>query len=173
MNYMRFLLFVVAAGLFPVLGKAQQFSIAQQKEQTIFGAETEIASPVNVPEDVLEALRSDKRNQTCLAENESAKKIVASWFSASKIHLNSDGLPDLVVTATNPCLFGANLHPFWIFRKTPRGHKLVLSVSALGLEVLSTRSKGYRNIRTTVATATTVGNTVFRFDGIKYNSRRR
>lgn len=76
----------------------------------------------------------------------------------------------MLVTAVNPCLFGANVNPFWIFRGTDHGHKLVLAVSVLGIEVLDHRTNGSRDIRTDSATARDVLTTIYRFDGKKYRA---
>jgi len=143
-----------------------------QKEQSHFGAEVAIRKPVEIPTDVLSILRQDKRNQTCLKDGEPPTTVISSWFVGSRIHLNSDGDADLVVTARNECLLGANLVPLWVFRNTPQGHELVLSVSALGLDVLNTKTNMYRDIRIGAATAQRVRTTVFKFDGKEYRSRK-
>src|SRR6266446_4003513 len=127
------LLIAVAVG-----GSSAQASRRSQKEQSHFGAEVAIRKPVEIPTDVLSILREDKRNQTCLKDSESPTSITSSWFVGTRIHLNGNGDADLIVTARNACLLGANIVPFWVFRNTQRGHELVLSVSALGLDVLNT-----------------------------------
>jgi hypothetical protein len=145
---------------------------ARTEEQTVFESETKIERPVPVPDDVLRILRQDKRNQTCLGKRESLDKIPASWFVASEIDLNYDQIPDLVVVAVNPCLFGANINPFWVFRKTDRGYEAALRVYALALELLKTRTNGFRDIRTSAATAVEVTTTTYTFDGRRYRPRR-
>jgi hypothetical protein len=157
----------------PVIAQEQQQKQGKPRdEQLHFGAEEAIRNPTSVSEEVLQILRRDERNQTCLAANELPSDIPASWFVASEVSLNRDGLTDLVVTAANPCLFGANINPFWIFHGTPRGQQLVLSVSALSLEVLDTRTKGFRDIRASAATATEVLITVYSFNGGEYRRLR-
>jgi len=140
-----------------------------RKEQSRFGAEAVIRKPVEIPTDVLSILREDERNRTCLRDGESPTSITSSWFVGSQIHL-SNGAADLVVTTRNECLLGANVVPFWVFRNTPQGHQLVLSVSALGLDVLNTKTKTYRDIRLSAATAQRVRTTLFKFDGKEYRS---
>jgi len=142
-----------------------------QKEQSHFGAEVAIRKAAEIPTDVLSILREDKRNQTCLRDGESSTNITSSWFVGSRIHLNSDGDADLVVTARNECLLGANIVPFWVFRNTPHGHEMVLSVSALGLDVLNTKTNNYRDIRTSAATAESVQKVIFKFDGKEYRAQ--
>jgi len=152
----------------PKLEKHQK----KAQEQSSFSAEEEIKVPVNVPADVLRLLRRDERNQTCLKESESANDIQASWFTASEISLNDNDPTDLIVKPNNPCLLGANIDPFWIFRNTPQGYEQVLNVSTLGLEVLDTKTKGYRDIRIMAATANEVLITIYNFNGREYKAVR-
>ncbi len=143
----------------------------RRAEQTTFGAEEEILRPVNMPADVLQILRHTDRNQRALRAGESVNDILASWFVASEINLNDDSLPDIIVQPANPRLFGANLIHLWVFHKTPKGNELALSVDALRLELLTKKRNGYRNIRTTKATAIEVVSSVYEFNGDKYEKR--
>ncbi len=156
----------------PVSAHTQEQSQVRLREQSAFGAEEEVEHPVNMPEDVLRILRRDERNQRRLAEGQSPDDMPASWFVASEIHLNEDDLPDLVVMAATPRLFGANIVPFWIFRNTPQGHKLALSVSALGLEVLNNRTNGYRDIHSIALSAREEFTTTYKFNGNEYREWR-
>jgi hypothetical protein len=144
----------------------------RRKEQSQFGAEVAIRKPTEIPTDVLSILRQDKRNQTCLKEGESQGNITSSWFLGSRVHLKADSDPDLIVSAKNSCLFGANLVPFWIFRQTPHGYDLILSVSGLGLDLLKTRTMGYRDVRASAATATSTQTVLFKFDGKEYRKQK-
>ena len=123
-----------------------QSSSERQREQTNFGAEEEIEHPVPVPQEVLQILRRNERNQRLLAKGQTPDEMPASWFVASEINLRDDNLADLIVMAAEPRLLGANIVPFWIFRNTLKGHELILSVSALSLDVLNTKTNGYRDI---------------------------
>jgi hypothetical protein len=152
-----------------VIGEASaQTTRRSPKEQSHFGAEVAIRKATEIPTDVLSILREDKRNETCLKDGESRMSITSSWFVGSKIHLNGNGDADLVVTARNKCLLGANLVPFWVFRSTPQGHELILSVSALGLEVLDSTTNDYRDIQIGAATARRVSTSTLKFDGKRY-----
>jgi hypothetical protein len=148
-----------------------QTSRHPQKEQSHFGAEVAIRQPVEVPADVLSILREDKRNQTCLRNGESPLSITSSWFVGSTIRLKNDRHADLLVTGRNECLLRANLIPFWVFRNTPQGNELVLRVTALGLDVLNSKTKNYRDIRTGSATARAVHTVIFKFNGKEYRAR--
>jgi hypothetical protein len=149
-----------------------QASRRSQKEQSHFGAEVSIRKAAEIPTDVLSILTEDKRNQTCLRDGESPTNITNSWFVGSWVHLNGDADADLVVTARNECLLGANIIPFLVFRNTPQGHQLILSVSALGLDVLNTKMNNYRDIRIGAATAWSAQTMIFKFDGKEYRSQK-
>jgi hypothetical protein len=121
-----------------------------------------------VPDRVLKLLRQDKYVLSCLAPDESPDQILATWFVGSEIHLDSALEADLIVLPKNPCLLGANIGPFWVFRRTSESYELALSVSAHDLEVLNTKCKGYRNIRIASMTVSTISTVVFQFDGTSY-----
>ena len=164
----------VDAGLASVaLNHREAFHQSGNRQQTSFSAEDPIQHPVNVPLDILQILRQDARNQTCLRKGQSKEDIQTSWFVASEIDLKSDRSPDLIVMAVNPCLSGANVVPFWVFRHTAGGHTLALSAPAFALDVLTTRSKTYRNLRLTALTAKTEHSTIYKFDGLRYKEWRR
>lgn len=141
---------------------------ARVDEQIVFEAEGLIRRPVAIPDNVLQILRQDERNQRSLKEGQTPADMRASWFVGSTIHLNDDDLPDLVVMAANSRLFGANLVPFWIFRNTPQGHQLVLAVMSLGLKVLKSKTNGHRDITTTEVTAVEIFDTRYAFNGNEY-----
>jgi FG-GAP repeat len=141
-------------------------------EQDKFNAEMPINNPVTIPEDVLNVLRDDRRNQSCLAPQQTNKQIPATWFVGSAVDLNGDGQPDLLVTAANTCLFGANVNPFWVFMKTPQGNRLVLKLSSLQVEFLHEKTNGSRDIRSDSATAREVLTTIYRFNGTQYQASR-
>src|SRR5437588_3616580 len=55
------------------------------REQSYFNSEEGIEKPVSIPRDVLEVLRGNKRNQTCLQTKQSPNDMPASWFIAAEI----------------------------------------------------------------------------------------
>ena len=172
MEFRRHVGFCLSAVLIAlVVGEASaQTRRRSQEAQSRFGAEVAIRRPVEIPNDVLSILREDKRNQTCLKDGQSPTNITSSWFVGSRIYLNNDSGSALVVTARNTCLYGVNLVPFWVFRNEPQGHELVLRVSALGLDVLNTKTNNYRDIRASAATARSVHTAIFKFDGKEYRA---
>jgi hypothetical protein len=143
-------------------------------EQLDFGSEQAIKpvqKPVVVPEGLVEALRLDKIAlnvaKPCLREQH-LDQIPGPWFVASEVHLDGPDEVDLVVLPRNACLIGANVGPFWLARKTPQGFQIVFSSGGHDLEILRTRSGGFRDIRLESATATTLLTTTFKFNGQSY-----
>lgn len=160
----------LALGL--TFAEASAQTIRSDDEQSHFGAETPVRKTAEIPGEVLSILRQDKRNQTCLEKGESPTGITSDWFVGSRVQLNAQGPADLLVTAANNCLLGANTAPFWVFRMTPQGYQLVLEVNALGLDLLNTKTNSYRDIRTGVATASSVNEITFKFDKSHYRPSR-
>jgi energy-converting hydrogenase Eha subunit C len=153
------------------LTEAQRVGEEDAAEQSHFSAEQDISPvqrPITVSNDALSVLGKDDLVQSCLKNNEPPDRIAATWFVGSQIHLHNSKESDLIVLAKNPCLSGANIGPFWVFRSTPQGYTLVLSIVAHDLEVLRTKSKGYLDIRMVSATVGTISTVIFRFNGEKY-----
>ncbi len=137
----------------------------QAQEQTVFGAEEAIKSPAKIPSPILRQLRRDGRVRQCVAGKGAVKN---SWFSAAAVDLNGDQETDYVVKAVNPCLFGANLAPFWVFHNLTHRYSLVLRADTLGLEIMPETTEDYHNIKLSRTTAVETGESILKFDGAKY-----
>ena len=166
---------LLASGIVLLLNVFHSPALATQvnggSEQRRFGIDVHVKKPTTIPEEVLRNLRTDERARACLQEGQDANSVDASWFVASVIHLGANNVDDLIVMPQNACLLGANIGPFWVYRKTPTGFGLVLVTNALGLEVLSTRTRGLRDIHASSATATKVSTKTFSFNGSRYQRR--
>jgi hypothetical protein len=138
-------------------------------EQTDFTAEqSQVDHPVKLPESVLEILGDDKHvANKRKTEGIGGPKPPADWFSASEIHLAARNVGDLVVMGTNG-MRGANVNPFWVFRRMKEGFQLVLATAAHDLVVLDDKTNGCRDIRIHSMTSNTVVTTTFTFDGKSY-----
>jgi hypothetical protein len=135
-------------------------------QQTTFGPETPMARPIPLPKNVIKILMRDERVIRLLQWRDA--KEFRQAFAASQIDLNGDNLKDIVVQGVSPRLLGANVDPFWVFRNTGKNYKLALSTSALGLEILEGKTKSYRDIRASQATAKELFTTTFKYDGTAY-----
>lgn len=137
-------------------------------EQTSFGAEEKIKHRAKIPRAILASLKTDERVKDCLAENDKSKGKFETWFSAAQVNLNGDAQSDYVVKPENACLFGANIVPFWIFRKNGGKYDLMIHAYSLGLDVLPGKTKGYRDVEIFAASATIGFGAKYKFDGKKY-----
>jgi hypothetical protein len=161
-----------------------------QQEQSKFICETDIdpvQRPIQLPERALRILSKDDRVASCLEYNElKPEDLRADWFVASEIHLDGPNERDVIVLAgdrlpdtppgepsQNACLMGANTAQFWVLRETASGFVLVLSEPAHDLEVLRTRTKGFRDVRLSAATARSMTILTYRFNGRSYEIAKR
>ena len=153
-------------------GSLQSIVAPGPGEQYLFSAEdTSVRRPVAVPEHALQLLAKEPGVLATLkAERIPEARPPQAWFLASEVHLGGPREPDLVVIGVGP-LRGANVGEFWVFERTEAGYRIVLSTSAMQLEILGSKSNGYRNIRgTRLIGATKISSVVFRFRGGKYQA---
>jgi hypothetical protein len=136
--------------------------------QTSFGAEQPVQKIASLPSTVLEILRGDERNKSCLSTTGAQAYISASWFVASSVRLRLNRDSDLLVTSNNSCLNGANVAPFWIFRKQGARYELILKATGLVLDLLDTRTNHYRDIRLTSLSANREYISLYKFNGNSY-----
>lgn len=140
------------------VGRAQ--AKAQPHEQTRFSSEEEAVShPVSVPNRVVQLLKEAGAGKP--------EGLRTAWLQASEIHLGRRREADLIVMGVGG-LRGANIVPFWVFIRKDRRYKLGLHVRADALNVLESRTKGYRDIRTLLISMKGVYTRTWRFDGQKY-----
>ena len=156
--------------LLATTAKSHQAKENSPQEQTRFGLEESVARPVSIPEAVLSILGDDSEVRTsgCAVNDQTANKISASWFEASQIHLDGPKEVDLLVKAKDGCLFGANIGPFWIFRKTQQGYELLLTVNALGVRLLSRTTNGHKDISSGAVAGGKFVSVFYQFDGHRY-----
>ena len=185
-NLSTLVLVVVGAVLcLPHVLTAQHAKPKEQEEQSDFGIELEavpIQRPVTLRRAALDALSKDASVASCL-ENEglSPKELPANWFVASGIHLGGANESDLVVLpggrlpdtpegeiSPNACFLGANTAQMWVLRNTQRGFKLVLSQIGLGMNVLTIRTNGLRDIEVGALVGGYDDSIDYKFDGESY-----
>jgi hypothetical protein len=146
-------------------------AVAQAGAVAVFGLEEKVEHPVPLPSSVLRTLRADKSNQVLFEacpSRAALQQIPPDWFVAANVDLRKGDHSGLVVKSESGCLWGANIGPFWVFRRTTNGYDLVLSESGDSLAILDGFANGYRKIRLTRATGTQVLAVVYEFRGQKY-----
>lgn len=141
-----------------------------QRGESRFALEQPVNRPVAIPDGVLHTLSQepDVVGSSCWERAQPSKEISSSWFEASQIHLARTDKIDLLVKAKDGCLFGANIGPFWIFRGTGKKYELVLAVSALGVEILDSKTNGYRDISAGAVASGRSVRILYKFDGRRY-----
>jgi hypothetical protein len=176
-----FLLAFIALGQMQVLGQrsgGEQTSFAVEE----IPGEPRVKRPIPVPDAAVEALRTDEGVTSCLRDNPLApEQSLSSWFVASAIHLDGAKEADVVVVPSfrgqeSMCFqTPAGIGLFWVFRENGGRYELVLRTWGGGLEILTARTNGYRDVRTgTLGQAgRDLTNTTFHFDGIRYVADRK
>lgn len=152
------------------------------REQTIFEASPsqKIATPVPLPDTVVQILTKDNDVVECLKDNPIPRgRSLASWFSASEVHLNGSNESDLVVL---PVVQGGpymcfhsteGIGWFWIFRQTGERYQLVLKTAGLSLILQHARHNGYKDIQSEGLVGAVVSRASFRFENGSYREYRR
>lgn len=177
---MKSLLVVLSLLSFLPLGSAQAPRV--EHEQSSFGVEEipgepRIKHPTAIPDIVVAALQTDKTVKSCLKDNPLAPgQSLSSWFVASPVQLSESDRVDLVIVPSfdgreSMCFqTPTGIGMFWVFRRLGDGYQLVLKTWAGGLEVLASKTDGYRNIRsgTLGQAGSDLTNTTFHFDGTQY-----
>lgn len=145
----------------------------EHNRKALFNLEVPIKMPVKIPEDVLKILQSTPEVKTsgCIEDEAAYGKFSEVWFEATRLHLAGSGNSGLLVKPKNGCLMGANVGPFWIFEKTPKGYELRLTVNALSVEILESTTKGYRDIRAAAVAGGEARSVIYKFDGKQYAER--
>jgi hypothetical protein len=148
---------------------SQTPSMAQLKTQTAFDLESPMTRMVRVPPAVLHQLAAHHDVREFLDGRSGSEAEVLSAFEAAPAHINTDGEEDLVVR--NSRLNGANIGPFWLFTRTAQGYKLVFFTRSLGVSILRPVAAGYHDLKVSSATAVTLSQTRYRFDGKAYKPK--
>jgi hypothetical protein len=146
-------------------------SMAQKQfsSQASFDLESPMTRTVRVPPVVLDQLAAHHDVQEFLQGQREATADVLSGFEASPAHIDTDGAEDLMVR--NLRLDGANIGPFWLFTRTDHGYKLVFFTRSLGISILRPVARGYHDLKVSSATAVTLYETRYRFDGRAYKPK--
>lgn len=155
-------------------------SVAQ--EQAVFYADPSepIAHPIDLPDGAAQVLAKDDNVVACLKDNPIPQgESLASWFTASEIHLHGPNEADLIVlplAQDSPymCFHSAEgVGRFWIFRQVGRRYELVLKTAGLGLTLLESRHNGYRDIQSGGQVGASVTRSSFRFESGRYHEYQR
>lgn len=120
-------------------------------------------------DDVLNALlKTPQALQAADALAKLDREELRKTFSVVKVHLSDSTEDDEVVLGSDP-MSGADNDWFWIVRRLPDRAQVVLFANGLSLELLDTRTLGYKNIRTSWGAASGLTITcIYQYDGTRY-----
>jgi len=123
---------------------------------------------VPVSADVLKVLLETEEAKGGLGfASDSDRKNPAGLFRAVEIHLAEPDETDLVVLGMPP-MRGADNAWFWLVRSARTNPKVLLFAGGDSLELLSSRTNGYRDIRGRWSSLSDTRTSVYHFDGKKY-----
>ncbi len=141
-----------------------------QKYQRSFYGEESFRNPIQIPVEVSEKLKRDWQGRGCSDSNE---QFSTSWFEATRINLNDDKFPDLLIKAKDPNhSFNGNAISFWVFANRGGKFNQVFYAYTLSFEVTNIRSKNYFDLWTGRCTASICFNRSFTFNGQEYAKTR-
>ena len=146
MRTMRKILLCFAAGLFYLpLAQAQSDEVKKQLvEQMIKDGDT---------------------STSCVREEGGALQ----FLDVSLLHLNNDKQPEYLVTGKGCGCVGSIRCASSIYQKTAQGYKKIYRGEANEeIEVLKTRTRGYRNLRVTLISGSQSYSATIRFNGSRY-----
>ena len=161
------------ATLFIVLSLCMISSIAQTNRRPPSQKPKQPAS-VKPPDKLIQQLaRDDQDVKQCMDSGKIDK--IDKYFSAQRIDLNEDRIPDFIVEAQeNPedCVLCGNRRcTQWIFRTTKDGYELLLTVGgADSVSTLNTSTNGHHDLRVIYPRGNTYPalEEIYRFDGRHY-----
>jgi hypothetical protein len=136
--------------------------------QTHFYLDEPFKPAAKIPNGLVPLLR-DEVNTTCSNDAEFQVTDVRSLFSASRITLNR---PAFILKSGHRCLTGVDNDWFWVYLRTRKGYRKVLTGGTISVDVLRSRSYGLRDIETNGATARTNYRRIYKFNGSIYNAVR-
>ncbi len=142
-----------------------------KQEQRIFDAESStVTNPIPVPPEMLKLLSVDE-DVKLAAKNQKEQGVVIpqEWFSASLVSTSRSNEKLYLLVGNGP-LVGAHVTTFWLVKegRPGTGPSVLLKETADRLEIGKADSSGYPRITAVRLTATSMGDTVYRFTAGKY-----
>jgi hypothetical protein len=137
-------------------------------EQSSFAEDQPLQNPVTVSPDVLRGLlETEEAKQGLEFANESQRDHPAQLFRAAEVHLSRQDGVDLVVVGVCP-MCGADNGWFWVVRSARKDPEVVLFAGGNSVELMTGRTNGYRDIRSTWSSPSETHTTIYHFDGKRY-----
>ena len=135
--------------------------------QTSFTLDEPFKRAATIPAALLPLLANEIKS-TCKNDAAFQASDARSLFVASRITLNHRAA--FILKSDHHCLTGGDNDFFWVYVKTGRRYKLVLTGGTITLGVRRTRTHGLRDIATSVCTGAYCFAKTYKFDGSIYRA---
>jgi len=136
--------------------------------QTYFREDEPLQKHVPLTGSVIDVLlQTELAKQGLDYASNSQRQNPGKMFRAAEVHLTSPDQVDLVVIGKSP-MSGADAGWFWVLRSAHKQPKVVLSDSGNSLELMNSRTNGYKDIRIFAATAGLTKHSMYHFNGQEY-----
>lgn len=143
---------------------------APSAAQTHFYLDEPFSRPAKIPEALVPLLRNEIKS-ACQRDAQFQAMDPRSVFTASKITLNNPR-GSLILKSGHHCLTGVDNDWFWVFLRTQKGYRKILTGGTISVDVLRAKTRGLRDIETNGATARTNYGRIYKFDGSIYKAVR-
>ena len=146
------------------------FSAVPTVAQTHFYLDEPFKRPAKIPEGLVPLLLNEIKS-VCPGDAAFQSTNPRSLFTASKITLTNPR-PGFILKSGHHCLTGGDNDWFWVFLRTARRYRLVLTGGTNSIDVVTTKTRGLRDIETNGATARTNYKDLYKFSGTVYKLSR-
>jgi hypothetical protein len=136
--------------------------------QTSFNLDEPFKLTAKIPGALLPLLDHEIKS-TCKNDAAFQASHARSLFVASRITLNHR--PGFILKSGHHCLTGGSNVWFWIYFKTGRNYRRVLTGGTISLDVLRRRTHGLRDIETNICTGAYCFGRIYKFNGFVYKPR--
>lgn len=170
----RRILIGIAAVLLCAIGSGW-FAAAQERNpkpaqasESYYEGEGPFAHCVQPPDNVIAAL--SKRPEVADALEGSGGNHPGNlnrFFCAARIQLSDKAGKDYLISGLSP-LTGADAGWFWIVSSSPHHPRVLLFAAGNAVLLLTTRTKGYKDVESLWASASEERKDLYRFDGVRY-----
>jgi hypothetical protein len=151
-----------------LIGRGQEVHPAP--EQKLF-SNSPFQHPVTLSTEVLKVLlAAHPAKETFAVLNDSERTNASQLFEAGEVHLNGPDEVDLIVIGMGR-MRGTDNSWFWVVRSARKYPEIILFSGGDSLEVLDSKTHGYRDIRAVWMSSLETETTTYHFDGHSYQMR--
>jgi hypothetical protein len=137
-------------------------------EQSSFREDEPLKKTANLPSNVVRALLQTQEAKGALASKPQQKKDSPDkLFRAAEVVLGSPDEIGFVVMGLFP-FSGADNTWFWLITYAGKTPRILLWAEGNSLEIMHSRTNGYRNVRTRWSSPLTTTINEYHFDGVRY-----